>query len=278
MRAEQRNKPKTSLRTFHGSKYTVRDFRSFFLVHAMAIQNQAFVLPSAQPVPPLARLSSKPVRAEHGISERGALLAMAAATVATISSSRRRVARRATEEPQNFFDAAVLSAPRAQQRGALRAKEEPQNFLDAVDAHGRRSSLAAVATAAAATPLAASAETSDDNCRECEGRGLNGCPMCDATGQYRLWGTKYEKTYQRQYLTCPECNGVGELVCQKCSGTGLPGTKLKGLMRDPIFAKVAYRLKKQRIDVNTQRDALKRPRQSKRPPERPEVVQRCQVR
>lgn len=75
--------------------------------------------------------------------------------------------------------------------------------------------------------------------------------MCDGTGQYRLWGTKYEKTSQRQYLTCPECNGVGELVCQKCSGTGLPGAKLKGLMRDPIFAKVAYRLKKQRIDVNT---------------------------
>ena len=66
---------------------------------------------------------------------------------------------------------------------------------------------------------------------------------------------------------------MGELVCQKCSGTGLPvrdpklechctksqvnrvcgskhpqGTKLKGLMRDPIFAKVAYRLKKQRSE------------------------------
>ncbi|CAE7029512.1 PSA2 [Symbiodinium sp. CCMP2592] len=207
----------------------------------MAIQNQAFVLPSAQPAPPLARLSSKSVRAEHGISERGALLAMAAATVTTITSSRRRVARRATEEPQNYFEAVVLSATRIQQRVALRAKE---------DAHGRRSSLAAAATAAAATPLAASAE-SDENCHECEGRGLVECPMCEGTGQYRLWGTKYEKTSQRQYLTCPECNGVGELVCQKCSGTGLPASKLKGLMRDPIFAKVAYRLKKQRIDVNT---------------------------
>ena len=187
---------------------------------------QAFVVGTSQPALPAARLPSKPAGAAHEIQERGFALALATVSAAlTISSSRRRVARRAAKD-----------------------SEQQQSFLDSVSQR-RRSAVAAVATGAAAAPLAANAET--NICSECDGTGLCSCPMCEGGGQYRLWGSKYEKTSMRQYLTCPECNGVGELVCQKCSGTGLPGSKLKGLMRDPIFAKVAYRLKKQRIDVNT---------------------------
>eukprot|EP00913_Durusdinium_trenchii_P003788 g3507.t1 len=60
--------------------------------------------------------------------------------------------------------------------------------------------------------------------------------MCEGTGQFRTWGTDSERMPVKQF---------------KCAGTGLPAKRLKGLMRDPIFAKVAFRLKRQRVDVNT---------------------------
>lgn len=42
---------------------------------------------------------------------------------------------------------------------------------------------------------------------------------------------------------------VGPMVDVTCQHLRSEATKLKGLMRDPIFAKVAYRLKRQRHPV-----------------------------
>mmetsp|Transcript_51045 Transcript_51045/g.95583 ORF Transcript_51045/g.95583 Transcript_51045/m.95583 type:complete len:238 (+) Transcript_51045:77-790(+) len=201
----------------------------------------AFALPSTPAFPVQAPTYSHAAQPRHSQDSGLLLPCTALAAAAAISSSRRRVARRASEgqEPASFFDAAIDRASK-----------------------GRRGALAMVGAAGAAVTsseanakmvLVAGEERvmEQDGCQECNASGLTSCAMCEGSGQYRTWGTKYEKTKMMQYLTCPECNGVGEIVCQRCSGTGLSGKKLKGLMRDPIFAKVAYRLKKQRIDVNT---------------------------
>ncbi|CAJ1358579.1 unnamed protein product [Effrenium voratum] len=152
--------------------------------------------------------------------------------------------------------AALIAAVGQRRRVAVKAKSEdqPDNFLAAV---GRRASLALPSALVAGAPAYAEYEIIDlrgraeNGCIECGTSGLVNCNMCEGTGQYRTWGTPQERTPVQQYLTCPECNGLGEKVCQKCGGTGLPAKKLKGLLRDPIFAKVAFRLKRQRVDVNT---------------------------
>jgi len=134
--------------------------------------------------------------------------------------------------------------------------EAPRNFFEV-----NRRAAVALPTAAVVSGVGGSAaraeyemlslKKSDTECTECDSTGLVGCQMCEGTGQFRTWGTDMERMPVKQYVTCPECNGVGETVCQKCAGTGLPAKRLKGLMRDPIFAKVAFRLKRQRVDVNT---------------------------
>lgn len=140
-------------------------------------------------------------------------------------------------------------------RCASEKEAEAENFLEVQ----RRAALglsAAVCSVCGGEAALADYEVlnlkrSTTGCTECDSSGLVGCQMCEGTGQFRTWGTDLERMPVKQYVTCPECNGVGETVCQKCAGTGLPAKRLKGLMRDPIFAKVAFRLKRQRVDVNT---------------------------
>eukprot|EP00440_Ansanella_granifera_P059648 gb/GFBE01064646.1/.p1 GENE.gb/GFBE01064646.1/~~gb/GFBE01064646.1/.p1 ORF type:complete len:254 (+),score=61.89 gb/GFBE01064646.1/:1-762(+) len=175
-----------------------------------------------------------------------AILAAAAAVATGLHQSRRtvRTARRAAKVADD--------------------EEAPSSFWDAASARvGRRASLGVVATAAGAvvaSPALAkdysdeySASKIDQSkvCIECASKGLIKCGMCTGTGQYRLFGTAMDSTSMNQYTECPECYGLGEKICTRCSGTGLPGSMLKGYMRDPVFAKVVYRLKRQRLDVNT---------------------------
>eukprot|EP00930_Biecheleria_cincta_P030417 TRINITY_DN21071_c0_g1_i2.p1 TRINITY_DN21071_c0_g1~~TRINITY_DN21071_c0_g1_i2.p1 ORF type:complete len:318 (+),score=68.51 TRINITY_DN21071_c0_g1_i2:84-956(+) len=91
-------------------------------------------------------------------------------------------------------------------------------------------------------------------CLICVGAGLTTCVGCEGTGQTRMLGRKDEDRglmARDQYRECPDCGGLGEQICAKCYGTGMPADKLRGFMRDPKFAKVLFRLKRQRVDVNT---------------------------
>lgn len=91
-------------------------------------------------------------------------------------------------------------------------------------------------------------------CIICVGKGLNRCISCEGSGQVRMIGRANEDRglmARNQYKECPDCGGLGEQVCPKCYGTGMPSDKLRGFMRDPKFAKVLFRLKRQRVDVNT---------------------------
>mmetsp|Transcript_64458 Transcript_64458/g.203774 ORF Transcript_64458/g.203774 Transcript_64458/m.203774 type:complete len:257 (+) Transcript_64458:1-771(+) len=124
---------------------------------------------------------------------------------------------------------------------------------------GRRNQLALLGGLAAA-PSAAWAEgttpgttpVTKTNCIDCAGEGFIQCRTCKGSGSFKLFGLRAQTEGNiTQFVDCPECNGVGVKLCVHCFGTGLPSTKLKGFMRDQGFKKVLYRLKRQKIDLDT---------------------------
>eukprot|EP00931_Biecheleriopsis_adriatica_P030142 TRINITY_DN17788_c0_g3_i1.p1 TRINITY_DN17788_c0_g3~~TRINITY_DN17788_c0_g3_i1.p1 ORF type:complete len:265 (+),score=53.89 TRINITY_DN17788_c0_g3_i1:90-884(+) len=149
------------------------------------------------------------------------------------------------------------------------AEKAPSSFWEAAVARpGRRASLFfATAAGASAGPAARARELyatekfedgtgtlklpDTGNCYECDGGGLVKCVTCTGTGMYRKYGMESDSTAIDQLTECPDCNGLGQKICERCSGTGLPEIKMRGYLRDPAFAKVLWRLKRQRVDVNT---------------------------
>lgn len=91
----------------------------------------------------------------------------------------------------------------------------------------------------------------DSVCFDCAGRGLVECNTCVGTGVYAISGETQWKMYSNNTITCPECQGYGKLPCNKCLTTGLPEYKLKGLLRDPAFAKFQARMRIKDIDIDT---------------------------
>lgn len=92
----------------------------------------------------------------------------------------------------------------------------------------------------------------ETRCEDCAGEGYIQCLTCRGSGQLKMLGIREgSPEAQYQFVDCPDCDGIGTRLCPRCYGTGLPAKKLKGFLRDPVFKKVLYRLKRQKIDLDT---------------------------
>eukprot|EP00929_Paragymnodinium_shiwhaense_P067939 TRINITY_DN34149_c0_g1_i1.p1 TRINITY_DN34149_c0_g1~~TRINITY_DN34149_c0_g1_i1.p1 ORF type:complete len:282 (-),score=65.70 TRINITY_DN34149_c0_g1_i1:235-1017(-) len=197
----------------------------------------------------LLRGSAAAARSQNGAGSRSSVSLVAAigagvAAYAVARSERRRTQRLA-----------------ATSEGAADAAAAPCGVCGEGELAGRRSvatGLAGFLGASLAMPAATKAENGYGNaieidikgCQACGGEGIQPCINCKGTGQFKMLSVKEgEAAAQYQYVDCPDCYGVGNRICERCLGTGLPGKQMRGFMRKPQFQKAVGMLRSGNVSI-----------------------------